>query len=126
MPDGEPLGPIVVHNTSEVACTLRGYFGVHLVNQIGLELSETVIHQPAPVETVELGPHGAGTASFEIESRGDDPYPACDHSKAVGISPPGSDPTADDPAWTFFSSLKVCNKTVVVTPIVAGPNGNRP
>ncbi len=123
VPDGHPFGPVVVHNTSDVACTLHGYFGVNLVNQIGVQIGRSVNHRPGPLATITLGPNGAGTASFLIGSPGGDANSNCDDTKAITLSPPGYDRTTDGPSWNYHVSFEICNDTVEVTPIVAGSSG---
>lgn len=121
VPDGHPFGPVVVHNTADAACTLHGYFGVNMVNQIGVQIGRSVDHRPGPLATVTLGPNGAGTASFLIESPGSDAN--CDDTKAITLSPPGYNRTTDGPSWNYHVSFEICSDTVEVTPIVAGSSG---
>jgi len=116
------VAPFVVTDTSATPCTLTGYFTVRVVDQIGRVIADTETHEPGPIATITLQPHGADHASFEVHTRTDGGSTDCQDSYFISLALPGPDQNALAGSGAF--GVIACDGYVGVTAVVAGSAGH--
>jgi hypothetical protein len=114
---GQRYTALIITNTGSMACDLKGFPGVSLLDSSANQIGQPATREGAEGATVTLEP--GGTASATLHTTGAGLGPACDPASAqVKIYPPDNTVAILAPA-----SFTACGGFSVTT-LVPGSNGN--
>jgi hypothetical protein len=113
---GQVYQPLVLRNTGQAACELRGFPGVSVLDSAGTQIGQPATRDGAEGASVTLQPGGAASATLHT-ANGPIGGPCDPASASMKVFPPGS-----TEAVTFAASYTVCGGFTVTT-LVAGADG---
>ncbi|TDC55011.1 DUF4232 domain-containing protein [Actinomadura sp. KC345] len=111
---------LVLTNTSETSCTVRGWSGLQLVNAAGLVDTDVIRHGTPRTVALPSGGHAYERLYWTSELAADEAVPCQPTANALKVVPPGQTRQLEAP----WSHGPVCRHgEISLTPLSASPTG---